>query len=88
MGASSHETPHSRLILAAAVIATMVAAAGPAGADPTPEPPSPGYQIPSESGPQFPGAQVYQPACLRNMRACGFEYDPATGTWNAPPPSE
>ena len=36
------------------------------------------------AGPTFPGAQVYPPQCLRNMLACGFRYDPSTGTWNAP----
>ena len=46
-----------------------------AGADPKPAP-TPGYQIPSESGPQLPGAQVYPPRCSRNMLACGFRYDP------------
>ena len=72
------------IVLAAAAVAAMVVAApGTAGADPTPAP-TPGYQIPSESGPQLPGAQVYPPQCLRNMLACGFRYDPATGTWNAP----
>jgi hypothetical protein len=82
--------PVRRIVIAAAAVAAMVvaAAAVPAGADPTP-PPSPGYQILTPGGgSQFPGVQTYQPACLRNMRACGFEYDPATGTWNAPPPSE
>ena len=67
----------------AALVTASVASAGVAGADPTP-PPSPGYQIPTPSGPEFPGAQVYPPRCLRAMRACGFEYDPNTGAWNAP----
>jgi hypothetical protein len=68
------------LALGVAVIATMVAAAGTAHADPTP-PPSPGYQIPGPSGPQFPGVQTYPPQCLRNMLACGFRYEPGSGTW-------
>ncbi len=55
-------------VLAAVLALAAVAAAGTAGADPTPAP-TPGYQIPSESGPQFPGAQVYPPQCLRNMLA-------------------
>jgi hypothetical protein len=69
--------------VAAAAVAAMVVTAGPAGADPTP-PPTPGYQIPGPEGPEFPGAQVYPPQCARNMLACGFRYDPSTGTWNAP----
>jgi hypothetical protein len=44
-----------------------------------PHPKTPGYQIPGPSGPEFPGAQTYPPQWLRNMRACGFEYDPDTG---------
>ena len=66
------------LALGVAVIATMVAAAGTAHADPTPPP---GYQIPGPSGPQFPGVQTYPPQCLRNMLACGFRYEPGSGTW-------
>jgi hypothetical protein len=70
-----------RIVLAAAAVAAVVVAApGTAGADPTP-PPGPGYQIPGPDGPAFPGAQVYPPQCLRNMLACGFRYDPGTGTW-------
>jgi hypothetical protein len=26
-------------------------------------------------------AEQYPPWCLRNMMACGFRYDPGTGTW-------
>ncbi len=63
-----------------AVVALVVGAPGTAGADPD-SAPGPGYQIPGPSGPQFPGAQVYPPQCLRNLLACGFRYDPATGTW-------
>jgi len=63
-----------------AVVALLVGAPGTAGADPTP-PPTPGYQIAGPSGPQFPGTQVYPPRCLEAMLACGFKYDPATGTW-------
>ena len=70
--------------LAALGLATAaLATAGTAGADPT-SPPSLGYQIPGPAGPEFPGAQIYPPRCLRAMLACGFEYDPSTGTWNAP----
>jgi hypothetical protein len=65
------------------VIAAMLAGAGTAGANPTPAP-TPGYQIAGPSGPQFPGSQVYPPRCLAAMLACGFRYDPGTGTWNAP----
>jgi hypothetical protein len=68
-----------------AVAAMVVASAGTAGADPTP-PPTPGYQIPGPSGPEFPGAQVYPPRCLRQMLACGFRYAPDTGTWNSSDP--
>jgi hypothetical protein len=67
-------------LICAALAAAAVTVAGTAGADPTPAP-TPGYQIPGPDGPQFPGAQVYPPQCLRNMLACGFKYDPATGTW-------
>jgi hypothetical protein len=69
------------VVLAAAAVVGMVAPT--AAAHPTPTP-SPGYQIPGPDGPEFPGAQVYPPQCLRNMLACGFRYDPSTGTWNAP----
>ncbi|MGA8124106.1 MAG: hypothetical protein WB967_07740 [Mycobacterium sp.] len=62
------------------VAAMVVAAPGTAGADPTPSP-SPGYQIAGPAGPQFPGTQVYPPRCLEAMLACGFKYDPGTGTW-------
>jgi hypothetical protein len=71
------------VVATAAVAAMVVAAPGTAGADPTPSP-GPGYQIPGPNGPQFPGAQVYPPQCLRSMLACGFRYDAGTGTWNAP----
>lgn len=70
-----------RIVLA--VAAMVVVAPGTAGADPTPSP-APGYQIAGPSGPQFPGTQVYPPRCLEAMLACGFRYDPGTGTWNAP----
>jgi hypothetical protein len=73
-------TVRNIVLSAAAVAAMVVAAAGTAGADPTP-PPTPGYQIPGPDGPQFPGAQVYPAWCARNMLACGFRYDPGTGTW-------
>jgi hypothetical protein len=63
-----------------AAVAAMLAATGTAAADPTPAP-SPGYQIAGPDGPVFPGAQVYPPWCLHNMTACGFRYDPGTGTW-------
>jgi hypothetical protein len=76
-----------RNVIAAAIAAAAVAVGAPvsAHADPTP-PPSPGYQIPGPAGPQFPGAQVYPPQCLRMMSACGFRYDPGTGTWNPSDP--
>ena len=61
-------------------IAAVVTLSPPAGADPTPSP-TPGYQIPGPDGPQFPGTQVYQPSCLQAPLACGFRYDPGTGTW-------
>jgi hypothetical protein len=75
------------IVLATTVLSTVVAAAAgiaqnatpPAAADPTP-PPGPGYQIPGPSGPQFPGTQVYPPRCLEAMLACGFRYDPGTGS--------
>jgi hypothetical protein len=70
-------------VLAVAVAVMVVAAPGAAGADPTPSP-GPGYQIAGPDGPTFPGVQTYQPACLRNMLACGFRWNPSTGTWNAP----
>jgi hypothetical protein len=70
----------TRLVAALGVAMAALTAAGTAGADPTP-PPTPGYQIPGPDGPTFPGVQTYQPSCLRNMLACGFRYDPSTGTW-------
>jgi hypothetical protein len=63
-----------------AALAMAVSAAGIACADPTPAP-SPGYQVAGPDGPKFPGAQVYPPSCLAYMTACGFRYDPGTGTW-------
>ena len=66
-------------IIVITTIAAVIGVPATATADPTP-PPSP-YQIPSESGPQFPGAQVYPPQCLRNMLPCGLRWDPSTGTW-------
>jgi hypothetical protein len=76
-------TVRKNIILAAAAVAAMVVtAAGAAGADPTPPPPSPGYQIPTPNGPAFPGVQSCPPRCLAAMLACGFRYDPGTGTWN------
>jgi hypothetical protein len=71
------------LIYTAVLAAWAVVMAGTAGADPTPAP-SPGYQIPGADGPTFPGTQTYPPQCARNMLACGFRYDPGSGTWNAP----
>ena len=76
------------LAIAAALITTMLAAAGTAGADPPPPSEPPGYQIPTPSGAQFPGAETYPPRCLSAMLSCGFRYDAGTGTWNAPQPSE
>jgi hypothetical protein len=76
-------TAKNIVLAAAAAAAMVVVAAAPAGADPTP-PPTPGYQIPGPNGPTFPGVQTYPPWCARNMLACGFRYDPATGTWNPP----
>jgi hypothetical protein len=72
--------PMTRLVAALAALGLATAAPGTAGADPTPSP-GPGYQIPGPSGPQFPGTQVYPPRCLEAMLACGFRYDPGTGTW-------
>lgn len=70
------------IVVAAVSVAVMVvAAAGTVGADPT-APPGPGHQIPGPDGPTFPGTQTYLPRCARNMLACGFRYDPGTGTWN------
>jgi len=73
-------TVRNIVIAAAAVAAMVVAAPGTACADPT-SPPSPGYQIPTPNGPAFPGVQTYQPICLTAPLACGFRYDPNTGTW-------
>jgi hypothetical protein len=78
-------SPIGAVLAAVALAIAAVASAGTAGADPTP-PPSPGYQIPSPSGPEFPGAEVYPPRCLRQMMACGFRYDPDTGTRNPSDP--
>lgn len=58
------------------VIAAMLAGAGTAGADPTPSP-----IIPAPGGSWLPGNQTYQPVCGEFPQACGFRYDPATGTW-------
>jgi hypothetical protein len=65
-------------ILAALGLATAaIAAVGTARADPTQAPTPPGYQIAG----QLPGVQTYPPQSLRNMLACGFRYEPGTGTW-------
>ena len=70
-----------RTALVAAV--TVLAALGtpPAHADdPAPSPSVP-YQIPTRDGPVLPGNQVLPPVCAHAMMACGFWYDPDTGTW-------
>ncbi len=36
---------------------------------------------PGPDGPKFPGVQTFPPICGTNMLACGFTYDPGTGTW-------
>jgi hypothetical protein len=66
----------------AAVVAVLAAlGATPAHADdPTPSPSVP-YQIAGPSGPVLPGNQQLPPVCAHAMQACGFDYDPATGTW-------
>jgi len=75
----------------AAILATsavVVAGAGTANADPTPtQPPSP-YQIQTPSGPVYGGMRTLPPICAVQPRACSLNWDPNTGTWNAPPPSE
>jgi hypothetical protein len=48
--------------------------------DPAPSPSVP-YQIPTQDGPVLPGNQVLPPVCAHAMMACGFWYDPDTGTW-------
>jgi hypothetical protein len=68
----------SRSLFAAAIAAVLGAA--PAHADPTPAPPTP-YQVPGPGGPVLPGNEVLPPICGVYMRACGFTYDPGTGTW-------
>jgi hypothetical protein len=72
----------TRLVAAlVALVTAAVAAAGVAGADPSPAP-GPGSQILTPGGGSaFPGVQTYPPWCARNMLACGFRYDPGTGTW-------
>jgi len=67
------------ITIAAAAVAAMVVTAGTAHADPTP-PPSP-YQIPTPSGPAFPGVQTDQPTCLVAPLACAMRYDPSRGVW-------
>jgi hypothetical protein len=48
--------------------------------DPTPSP-SPVCEIPGPSGPILPGAQRLPPVWADFPQACGFHYDPGTGTW-------
>jgi hypothetical protein len=48
--------------------------------DPSPSPTVP-YQVPGPSGPVLPANEVLPPICGVYMRACGFTYDPGTGTW-------
>jgi len=68
--------------LALCAVVALVVAAPTAAADPTPAPtPGPAYQIPSNAGPVLGGVQTYQPTCLQAPLACGFKYDPGTGTW-------
>jgi hypothetical protein len=43
--------------------------------------PSSLYQVPTQDGPVLPGNQILPPVCAHAMQACGFDYDPATGTW-------
>jgi hypothetical protein len=75
---------HNRIVRTAlAAVVTVLAVLGtpPAHADdPTPSPPTP-YQVPTQDGPVLPGNQILPPVCAHAMQACGFDYDPATGTW-------
>jgi hypothetical protein len=75
------ETRAGVVLAAVALAIAAVASAGVAHADPTPAP-GPGYQIPTQGGgSELPGAQTFPPRCLAAMLACGFRYDPGTGTW-------
>jgi hypothetical protein len=73
------------IVLAAAAVAAMVVAApGTAGADPTP-PPSQPYVIQTPAGPTVGGLRTLPPICAVQPLACNLTWDPATGSWNAPP---
>jgi hypothetical protein len=75
-----------QLICAAVLAAGAVVMAGTANADPTPEPGP--YQIQTPGGLVVGGLRTLPPVCAVQPRACSMTWDPNTGTWNAPPPSE
>ena len=66
-------------LVAVGVVAAILVAPVPVD-DPTPSPSVP-YQIPGPGGPELPGNQILPPVCAQYMPACGFHYDPGTGTW-------
>ncbi|MDT5258511.1 MAG: hypothetical protein QOD10_3591 [Mycobacterium sp.] len=68
------------VLAAAAVTAMMAAAAGTAGADPTPTAIT-GRPDPGTGRPEVPRRAGLSPFCAHSMIACGFRYDPGTGTW-------
>jgi hypothetical protein len=69
------------VMVAAVAWVTVLLGAGVAHADDTPTPTPPPYVINGPAGPILPGNQQLPPICAAYMRACGFTYDPATGTW-------
>jgi hypothetical protein len=65
-----------RTLLLVAIAALLSAPA--AAADPDPSPPP---IVPTHEGAWLPGNEILPPVCGVQMRACGYWYDPATGTW-------
>jgi hypothetical protein len=68
----------SRLLFGVAIAAAAILSAPIAVADPEPTPPP---IVPTPGGTWLPGNEVLPPICAHAMQACGFDYDPATGTW-------
>jgi hypothetical protein len=70
----------ARAALLGVAIAGAILSVPTAVADPEPTPPTP-YQVPTQNGPMLPGNEQLPPICAHAMQSCGFDYDPATGTW-------
>jgi hypothetical protein len=71
-----------KLIVAAALFATMLAGSGTASADPTPQ--NPGYQIQTPHGTVIGGLPNLPAICGTAPMACGLTWDPNSGALQRP----